>query len=380
MWLASRLAGDLNDPDAQTRAVRMTQLASLDVAGLPHLAGRLVDPTDAPMAADLIGDVQSGWVTLADDERVRRQLALIAAIETVAGGIDETQTSGPAAIVQSAHRDGLSVSGEDARDLARRAGELVTRLALGRSSGPSVLEDGPPVGPTEPSRMIVRAKPLLLASAERWTREDVEPLDSVTENPTSEPSGPDAVAANPPDADRDRDPAPTQPTPMPEPVTPVMVVRPATPAFDATPEARKEPVAETPPPRIASPMQALADVSVYRMLHVDDGAFADDARRELRARGYDDFTLRMAYLAGSPTVDDRVALVDALTRGGEVDPRPWLRRMLDDDDRRVRLRVISVIATMTASDPRAAEVLRHRLAQEPDPVVAARLRRHLGLR
>ena len=180
MWLASRLAGDLNDPDAQTRAVRMTQLASLDVAGLPHLAGRLVDPTDAPMAADLIGDVQSGWVTLADDERVRRQLTLIAAIETVAGGIDETNTSGPAAIVQTAHRDGLSVSGEDARDLARRAGELVTRLALGRSSGPSVLEDGPPVGPTEPSRMIVRAKPLLLASAERWTREDVEPPGSVT--------------------------------------------------------------------------------------------------------------------------------------------------------------------------------------------------------
>jgi hypothetical protein len=71
-------------------------------------------------------------------------------------------------------------------------------------------------------------------------------------------------------------------------------------------------------------------------------------------------------------------LVDAISRSSAIDPRPWLLMMLDDESRDVKLRVISVLATM--NDPGVSQRLKMHLVDERDPTVAARIRRVLDLR
>jgi hypothetical protein len=71
-------------------------------------------------------------------------------------------------------------------------------------------------------------------------------------------------------------------------------------------------------------------------------------------------------------------LIDAIARSQSIDPRPWLLMMLEDESRDVKLRVVSVLATM--NDPGVSQRLRMHLIDEHDPTVAARIRRVLNLR
>jgi len=72
-----------------------------------------------------------------------------------------------------------------------------------------------------------------------------------------------------------------------------------------------------------------------------------------------------------------LAVIERICHRPDTDPRPWLAMMLGDDHREVRLRVISKLATIP--DPSIQASLRLHLASERDPVVAARLRRLLGI-
>jgi hypothetical protein len=129
---------------------------------------------------------------------------------------------------------------------------------------------------------------------------------------------------------------------------------------------------------VDSPLQTYDDPSVMRWLVSDHATLREKAEAELSRRGYDQEALSIArQLAGADALG-RMEMVETISRSDRVDPRPWLLMLLEDPSRDVRLRVISVMATM--NDPAMTQRLRLQLVDERDPTVAARIRRVLKLR
>ena len=118
--------------------------------------------------------------------------------------------------------------------------------------------------------------------------------------------------------------------------------------------------------------------SIIHWLGSPHQALREKAKLELMRRGYDGGQISLATQIASGDVSTRKALVDAIARSDSLDPRPWLLFLLDDESREVKLRAISVLATM--NDPAISAELRARLSDQGDPIVAARLRRVLDLR
>ncbi len=129
---------------------------------------------------------------------------------------------------------------------------------------------------------------------------------------------------------------------------------------------------------VRSPMETLDDRSVIRWLGSRDSRRRGEARDELRRRGLDEDEIDIAAAVASPDLRTRLEVIDVITRSDRLDPRPWLLMLLEDPNRDIKLRVISALATM--SDPGIASRLKARIAQEPDPTVAARIRHVLSLR
>ena len=102
------------------------------------------------------------------------------------------------------------------------------------------------------------------------------------------------------------------------------------------------------------------------------------AKAELASRGYDESQIAVATQIASGDVMTRLALVDAIARSTEIDPRPWLYMMLEDTSREVKQRALSVLATM--KDPQVDQRLQTQLARESDTTFAAQIRRVLQLR
>ncbi|MEM6365788.1 MAG: hypothetical protein AAF745_15270 [Planctomycetota bacterium] len=127
-----------------------------------------------------------------------------------------------------------------------------------------------------------------------------------------------------------------------------------------------------------SMMRALITESVMRHLSHSERTTVQDAEIELTRRGISESTIELARQMTNGTPTDRMQLIDHVIRGSEHDPRFWLRFNIDDPQRRVRLHVVSILATMSTADSR--DILRHRLPDESDPEVATRIRRALSLR
>jgi hypothetical protein len=144
------------------------------------------------------------------------------------------------------------------------------------------------------------------------------------------------------------------------------------PAGDAAPEIRS--VTHI----VDSPLETFSDNSVIHWLASPHLALRERARAELISRGYGNTELAIATQIASGDTRTRLELIDAIARSGSIDPRPWLLMMLDDRSRDVKLRVISVLATM--KDPSIDRRLQSHLMNESDPTVSARIRRVLDLR
>lgn len=124
---------------------------------------------------------------------------------------------------------------------------------------------------------------------------------------------------------------------------------------------------------VSSPMQTLDDRSVVHWLRDADPRRRDEARQELRERGWTAEEIGIAGAVVSPDLATRLAMVDTIARSDRLDPRPWLLWLLEDTSRDVKLRALSVLGTL--GDPEMTRRLRARLAEERDPTVAAAIRR-----
>lgn len=102
----------------------------------------------------------------------------------------------------------------------------------------------------------------------------------------------------------------------------------------------------------------------------------DAAEAALRAQGFGEAHLAVARRFADSRPAIRRQLVTHLAEQNVIDARPWLWRLLADDDPEVRLATAKVLST--TSDPQAVYKLREHLLTETDPAVRTVLDKVVG--
>jgi len=123
-------------------------------------------------------------------------------------------------------------------------------------------------------------------------------------------------------------------------------------------------------PRIGGDVRAVA-----RRLRGDDPARAEEARKELRRRGFTEQELELASQLTDPNPAVRRKLARVLLSTPGVDAGPWLLELCGDEDADVRLEAITLLAT--TGDPALIEPLRRRAQLDADERIQ-RLAERLG--
>lgn len=381
-WLVYRLTGDFAECGPVEKKQRLHQLAQLGTDGISPLVGAMSDDDIevGRTAYDLLRHMQTEWATLEDEKLLTRQTDLVAAIDAVAIQMADDRTGWSSSLLQTIIIDRVNQRTDASQALYQQANKTLESLALSGRPGPSILSDGP----AAPQRLTVQVEPLPVSSESQEVWIDWPPAPEATgENPAISTDSDLRVGESPTvyrsSATR------LQTVPQGESVVLQEIQPPLehTAELNATTTSTVEtsfqaesilPVTNL----VDSPMETLNDKSVIHWLGSPHQALQQKAQAELARRGYSERQIVLASRIASADVSGRLALVDMIARGDSIDPRPWLVMMLDDESRDVKLRAISVLATM--DDPAVKQELRLRLVDQPDPIVAARLRRVLKLR
>lgn len=419
-WLVQRLTADFETLPLTEKKHRLVQVFELGSVGIEPLVTILAD-RDVDVARtsyDLLREAQNEWTLLQREEAQGRHLLMVQALRDAAIQIPDDRTGWASGLLQQTILESINRSDTKSRDLYDQANETLALFMLADRSGPSVLNEEP-FDSLAPKRLTVRAQPLPVDSTlprQSWT-EWPPARGTVSIGVDSLPQGQGDQAVQSGLATRSEsatqelaiqgDPGTILATPS----QPAMLI-PDTPAVYRTASARLQPVeggqtvalgdigndsgrpldvqsgsretsfAEAGIRPVVSlvdtPMETFDDSSVIRWLGSPHTALREKAREELERRG---FTARQISLADQLVRGDvptRIGLVDVIARADSIDPRPWLLMLLDDENRDVQLRAISVLATLDESA--ITNELRRRLVDGQDPIVAARLRRVLDLR
>ena len=118
--------------------------------------------------------------------------------------------------------------------------------------------------------------------------------------------------------------------------------------------------------------EQLSDIDVMRHLN-NDSQIAAAAERELRRRGFQSIHLQLAAHLIDPDPAKRRELAESLPRIANVDARPWLLWLSGDEDPRVRLTAVTIMAT--SGDRELHKRLREIDAGETDSDVRRQLDR-----
>jgi hypothetical protein len=121
--------------------------------------------------------------------------------------------------------------------------------------------------------------------------------------------------------------------------------------------------------------------AVAKRLHDEDPARVEEARKELKRRGFMERELDLASQSTDPDPAVRRKLARTLLSTPGVDAGPWLLELCGDEDADVRLEAITLLAT--TGDPALIEQVRRRAQLDPDERIqrlAERLARPTGSR
>lgn len=133
------------------------------------------------------------------------------------------------------------------------------------------------------------------------------------------------------------------------------------------PRAKEVPIAEVPlpdenlkplePPRqpkdVTTWVRELADLEVMRLLHHADFGVRYTAEKDLDRRGYAREHLPLAKQLVHPDPRERQKLAEQLPRLTNIDPRPWLLQLAEDDDLDVRRTAAGILqASRPGADSR----------------------------
>jgi hypothetical protein len=405
-WLVHRLTSDFASLTSGERKERLIQIAELGTPAVKPLVVSMSDPDldVARTAFELLQQAQNDWSVLEPSQRSSRNAALVESLTSIAMDLPDDRTGWATRLLQQTLMETVDDPGAESRQIYEDANRAIELLSLSNHSRPSGL-DPVPGSPsdssslaaeidaddlTEPRRLAIRAQPLPVERAqanELWTQWP-PPIETrfSREAPANERTESNAFAG--------QNASPVQPSETPsvyrsggklKSVPPEDEVALGTVSTRASGQdlARTETDVEATGIRRAahlvdSPLQTYDDPSVIRWLVSDHATLREKAEAELSRRGYDQDALSIARQLAGADAHGRIEMVEAIARSNRVDPRPWLLMLLEDPSRDVRLRVISVMATM--NDPALTQRLRLQLVDESDPTVAARIRRVLKLR
>ena len=404
-WLVYQLTRDFDNLPPKQRSERLIQIADLEAAGVDPLVQAMADPSIevARTGYEMLRQSQNEWTVLESEQRILRYGMLVDSLRTVAMDLPDDRTGWGTSLLQQTMVSAIDHEEEAWRVLYKKAAETLELYALSSRPGPSVLVDEFNQESTGRLKIVTRPLPVSsLDAGERWTdwppTNTSSPISSVERVASDSPDSilADGVEANSgsPTLNVSRGPASVyrstatrlRKISSDETVTlrefgtmeaDLGRDEDQEPSHDATQDAQPDLI------RSAthlgdSPMATFDDVSVMRWLGSPHQVLRDKAKGELISRGYNETSITIATRIHSGDVATRLAMIDALKNASDVDPRPWLLMLLQDDSRDVKLRTVAILGTM--NDPEVSRRLRMRLVDEADPTVAARIRRVLQLR
>ncbi len=380
-WLLHRLMHDFDSISGDEKQSRLIQVAELGPRAIEPLVRTLADDdtTVARTAYELLRQSQNNWTVLGRNTLHERHAIMVDALESIAVHMPDDRTGWGTSLLQQTIMATVDREDEASRGLYRDATHALQLMSLSQRSGPSILSDDP-LDPMTPRRLTIKSRPLpvsAVASVDRWT--DWPPPQAESSQRESNESGERAIAAGTNEIGSVAESAsvyrssagPLQPLPSDE---AVILREPPRPHETGFQPDEIQSVSHL----VDSPMDTFDDKSVMHWLGSPHQALREQARDELVSRGYSNTELSIATQISAGDPRTRMELIDAIVRSDAIDPRPWLLMMLGDENRDVKLRVVSVLATM--NDPSVSQRLRMHLIDERDPTIAARIRRVLDLR
>lgn len=389
-WLVHRLTHDFDSLSGEAKQARLIQIADLDMLAIEPLVKTLADNDIdvARTAYELLSQSQNSWAVLEQAEQQRRHASMVDALRAIAVHLPDDRTGWGTSLLQKTILMTVEARDEASRGLYRDATRAIDMLSLSDRSGPSILSPEP-LDPLATTRLPVRTRPLPLTLS---SLESANPTHTAAPQSDANPR-PQSAAANRSSSPGTAAPQPTvpaEPSVYRSSSTRLQAVEPDEPVIlrsvgDArntssqsnAPQEQPE-VIHSVTHLVDSPLETFDDASVIHWLGSPHQVLREKAKTELINRGFDDTQLNIATQIASGDVQTRIALIDAIARTDSIDPRPWLLMMLSDSSREVKLRAVSVLATMTDADVDGR--LRMHLVDERDPTVAFRIRRVLDLR
>ena len=390
-WLVQRLTENFESLSDSEKRHRLTQLHALGMPAMESLVGALCDKDDsvARTAFELLRTHQTEWATLDHADAVERHTCLVDAMNPIVDRMQDDRTVWTTGLLQQCISVSVNRKDDGSRRLYTAATRMLDRMSLSERSGPSILVEDEAAF-SQPDRLAIRSQPLPVSpseSTDRWTDwpavesrppvvyrssavklQRVAPEDDVRldDVPTvQEPVG-DAPGQATRSADADLPPEPNDEFA----VTPWRPIE----EREASAETDVRPVGLL----VQSPLETYDTKSVVFWLGSTHEPLRVAAKAELERRGLSADEIRIATRIAAGDLQTKLDLVDDIARNGSIDPRPWLLLLLADPSRDVKLKVVSVLATI--KDPAVAHHLRNHILGEPDPTVAFRIRRLLDLR
>ncbi|MGV3483553.1 MAG: HEAT repeat domain-containing protein [Planctomycetaceae bacterium] len=370
-WLLERWVTGLAELPVAEQVQRVLQIDALGDIATETIARRLAAPesTVAATAYDLLREHQNDWSTRDSDDLGRAHQNMIRGIEAVA---DELQGDRARWAVELLNQSLLECVDRDVRELdeAYQAATRVLAVLVPAPAESALASDATnsPLPLTPAATHRPRLVPMAARLQQVATTADAAGSNSIAEaDPALVPLAAEnethiALAAQPRITD-----VSTQAS-APEFQQPVPAVAQAVAGSSVQPVRHLT----------ESSLQTFEIKSVIGLLGTQQAEVRDRAVEELVRRGLSNEEIRVANQLASPTVEVRLGLLESIIHRTDLDPRPWLLWLAEDQNREVRMRAISTLATM--NDASVKQALQKRLQSEHDSAVAAHIRRAIESR
>jgi len=371
-WILKGYTAGFADLTPEQKLSRLIDIASLDVVAVPHLVATLsdADPTVARASLELLQDAQKGWSLQSPDDATDRHQILLRAIFDQAAALSGDRTTWANGLVQSSLSHLKRIGSASDPEVGRYALAVLERLSLSGRDTDEPLSERAGVGEVSdrradtrrdtdsPPRIAARIRPLPLTDV--WEDDSVDRADAAAANRDDAPTIA-LKAVEPMDVRLNT-------VQVPGETSSEKTSEETMPAAAARPEAAGiQPTAHL----VRSPLETLDNKSVVQFLASPRGDLRDMARSELKRRTWNDAQIELAGRLVTGSIPGRLELIDGLASATDQDPRAWLLFLLDDQDRRIRHRVVSILATI--NDTTIDTYLRQHEAKENDPEIRALL-------
>ncbi|MEM6778128.1 MAG: HEAT repeat domain-containing protein [Planctomycetota bacterium] len=358
-WLVANLEHDIDGLPVTQQQERLVQLASFGVAGVPPLTRQLTSQHDAVSATAyaMLHGAQDEWLTWPNAQRDEAHRKLAVHLNLVVGNdVELPMRRGVADRIRELLRRTILQYAEDTAETGERSVLATAQAAMQRLYH----------RPVEPTGIVVsRARqdpPTIVRSGQRAVWTDWPPVAPPSREPVEKPRQLEVIS----------------PSETPTLVRVPVANEPADQTSLVNGQQQTVHIVRTSAVTPGSSLSAMKTESLLHHLSDPNTLIAGDAEAELIRRGLPRADITFAQRIGVAVPEDRIRLIDEYARGHAGNPIPWLKFLLSDSDRRVRLHVVSILGTMRTMD--AGSILRSQLQQESDLHVATRIRRVLELR